>query len=119
MALVTGDLIAKMDGESLRLKQKSGELDFGGFEREAVMADLEVVGPMQSAVPSKFTGTLVHTSQTDLAKLRDARDVTLIIQTDTGKQYTMRNAFLTKPPVVKAGGDVDVEFAGKPAVETS
>lgn len=108
MALVTGDLIAVMDSESLRLKQKSGELDMGGFEREAVMADLDVVGPMQSAVPSKFSGTLVHTSQTDLIKLRDARDVTLLVKTDTGKQYALRNAFLTKPPVMKAGGDVDV-----------
>ncbi len=116
--IVTGTIVIKMNGKSLRCKEGAGELDFGGYEREAVIADGEVIGPTQKPAPAKVKGTFVHTNDTDMAELADARDVTILFITDTGPKYTVRNAFSTKPPVLKAGGEIDHEFAGKPAVKS-
>lgn len=117
MAQVTGTVIVKMNSKSLRSKE-GAEMDLGGFSREAVYGDNELIGFARKPKAASVKATLAHTSATDLQALADAENVTIIFQTDTGKTYTIRNAFAVEPPTLKGGsGDVEIEFMGKPAVE--
>lgn len=117
MAQVTGIVVIRMDGLSLRSKEKA-KLDLGGKERTAVFADNELIGYAEKPVAAKVTATLAHTAETDLIAIRDATNVSLEFATDTGVSYLVANAFCVKPPVLTGGdGDVEIEFEGRAAVQ--
>lgn len=112
----TGVCIVKMDGQSLRMTDAS--IMIGGFKREAIYADGKLQGFTETPEASEVKGKLAHNGSSDLIAIRDAQSVTLIFQTDTGKKYTVRAAFCTKPPDLKSGkAECDVEFMGQPAIE--
>ncbi len=112
---VTGVVILRIDGESIRSKE-GASLEIGGFERTPIIADGQVIGYSEKPVPSLVVATLAHTSTTDLIAIRNMVDVTGVFETDTGTRYTIAGMFNTKPPKLTGGeGDVNVEFAGKPA----
>jgi len=113
---VTGTSIIQMDALSLQSKDGEASIEFGGKERTAVYADGTLLGPAEKAVAATVSSTLAHTSQTDMAKLSNAKNVTITVITDTGKRYVVRNAFATKPAKLSGSeGDVEVEFMGQPA----
>ncbi len=118
MALVTGSITVLINGKSILMKEGEGELETGGFEREAVMADRTVIGPKEKPVAATCKGTAIHTSDTDILLINEMRDGTIVFKTDTGKTYVISHAFTTKPCSIKAGGDMSVEFAGPAAVES-
>lgn len=118
MAQVTGTLILIMDGQSLRT-QDGAKLELGGKERTEQYADGVLLGFSEKPVAASVTATMKHTSDTDLQKIADAKNVTLVLIADTGKRYTVRGAFSTKPPTLTGGeGEVEVEFKGQPAIES-
>ena len=115
---VTGVCILRMDGLSLRSKE-GAKLSYGGKERTPQYADGVLVGPSAKPVAATVTASLVHCSDSDLQAIADAENVTILFETDTGKKYTVRAAFSTKPPELTGGeGEVAVEFAGQPAFES-
>lgn len=117
MAQFTGIVFAKMDSETLRVSEGKLSLKFGGVERTPKIADGKVVGYNEKVVPAELKCTCLHGSQTDINKVRNAKSVTLVIQTDTGVTYTMREAFSKDPGEMKgAEGEYDIEFAGPPVV---
>jgi len=113
MAKLTGTCIVRMDGLSLRMV--NSELDMGGQERASKFADGRRVGYTETPSAGKIKGTIIHGGDTDLAKVAAAQSVTLVFSTDTGVDYTVRDACCTKPPVLKTEGEADVEFEGNPA----
>jgi hypothetical protein len=116
---VTGTVLIRMNGRSLRSKP-GATLSMGGFERTDQYADHELLGYSQKPIASSITATLAHTIQTDLQAIMDAVSVTLVFETDTGKKYTIRNAFCTKPPELSGDeGGVAIEFKGPPAIEST
>ena len=116
-ATVTGTCIVRIDGASIRSKA-GAKLMMGGVERTPVFADGEMIGFSTKPVEATVSATLAHTSTSDIAALRDIDDSSLIFETDTGVKFSIRNAFLVKPPELTGGeGDVAVEFKGKAAVQ--
>jgi hypothetical protein len=108
-----------MDSTSLRVSEGKMTLKLGGMERTPKIADGQVLGFNEKVVPAELECTALHTSQTDIEKVRNAKSVTLLIITDTGKKYTMREAFSIEPGEIKGGdGDYDLKFAGPPAIES-
>lgn len=115
MAKFTGVCIIKMDGATLRTKP-GASLDFGGVNRTTQMANGSPEGYTEAGAASKVSGTILHGSDTDVAAIQDAVDVTLIFQCDSGPEYMVRSAHCTAPPVLTGGdGDLAVEFEGKKA----
>lgn len=116
-AQVTGTVVVRMNGLSLRSDAKA-TLSLGGYERKDRYADHGLAGFSQTPIASSIKANLLHTAQSDLQSIMDAKDVTLIFETDTGKRYTISNAFCTKPPELTGSeGEVSVEFMGNPAIE--
>lgn len=112
MAKLTGYAIVRQDGLSLRMKE--AEVDFGGMERTSVFADGKRAGYTEAPSSGKVKGTLIHGSDSNLFKVRDAVSVTITFVTDTGVTFTIRDAACTKPPVLKSAGECDVEYEGEP-----
>ncbi len=107
-----------MNGLSLRSDAKAS-MSLGGFERKDRYADHTLLGYSQTPIAAEIKCNLLHTVQTDLQSIMDATDVTIMFETDTGRRYTMRNAFCTKPPELTGGeGECSVEFKGHAAIET-
>ncbi len=118
MSQVTGTVVVRKNGRSLRSKANA-TLVLGGVERTEQYADHGLAGYSQKPLASVITATLIHTAQTDLQDIMDTVDATIIFETDTGKRYTMRNGFCTKPPELTGGeGEVSVEFKGQAAIES-
>lgn len=116
-ASVTGTVIVRVDGSSIRSKT-GAKLEMGGAERIAVYADGELMGFASKPVGSKVTCTLAHTANLSLSDLRDITDSSMTFECDTGVKFSLRGMFMTKPPELTGGeGDVAVEFMGQPAVE--
>ncbi len=113
MSKLTGNATVRMDGLSLRMKD--AEIDLGGFERESKFADGKRVGFTETPVPSMVKGTIIHGTDTDLFKVRDAVSVSITFVTDTGVTYTCRDSACSTPPTAKSSGEADVEFTGEPA----
>lgn len=117
MSQVTGVCIIKMDGAALRTKE-GATLNFGGNERTPVYADGVLTGFANKPMAATVSGTLAHTANTDVEGLRNAENVTLVFECDTGVSYLVNEAFLTTPPELTGGeGDMTVEFAGQPATQ--
>lgn len=116
MAQITGIVFIKVNGQLLRSKE-GAKLNFGGKERTAVTG-FEVYGYAEKVVPATVECTLAHDSDTNVEELRDIVGATLEFETDTGKTYLVKNAFVTKPPELTGGeGELSLEFSGEPAIE--
>lgn len=114
---VTGICIIRMNGKSLRSKEKA-TLSIGGVERTAQYADNGFAGFSTKPVCAKVTATLIHDASTNLQEIHDAENVSIEFASDTGISYMVPNAFSVKPPELTGGdGDVAVEFEGSPAVQ--
>lgn len=106
-----------MDGLSLRSKEKA-KIEIGGKERTAVYTDHGFAGFVEKPICAKVTLTAAHTAESDLITIRNAKNVSIEFETDTGVAFLVANAFCVKPPELTAGeGDVDLEFMGKEAVQ--
>lgn len=117
--LVTGTVVIRVDGRSIRSKL-GAKLMVGGFERTPQYADGQLIGFTKKPIASQITCTLVHVSTTDVSLLNEIEDSTLTYECDSGAVYTCRGVFLTKPPEISDGdGEVTTEFMGQPAVQTS
>lgn len=113
MAQLTGTLSIKVDGDTIF--SKSGQFTFnkGGYERTAQNADFQVIGFTKKPVPAVVSGTCQHTSETDMDALADHENVSLVLDTDSGQSWLVRNAFATKPPELSGeNGDMAVEYSG-------
>ena len=116
MSQITGIVRVKVDGALLRSKE-GAKLNIGGKEREAQTGHA-VYGYSEMVVPSSVECTIVHDADTDLIELGNITGATLEFETDTGKTYIIKNAFVTKPPELSGGsGETPLEFNGEPAIE--
>jgi hypothetical protein len=118
MSQFTGTVVVRMNGLSLR-SESNASMEMGGKDRNARYADHGVAGFSEKPIASKVSCNIAHAADTDLQKIADAKDVTLIFETDTGRSYTIRNAFCVKPPHLTGGeGTAAIEFQGQPAIES-
>ena len=108
---VTGRVYIKVDGALLRSKD-GAKLMFGGVEREAVVGNM-VHGYTEKVSAPTVECTISHMGDTSLKSLAALTNSTLTFETDTGKSYVVRNAWLNTPPELTGGsGEVSLKFTG-------
>lgn len=115
MTQVTGRVYIALNGQRIRSKE-GAELDIGGVSRDAAKSDAGVDGYTETVEAPKVTCKVNDTALIKVKDFQDFRDGTLTFETDTGKVYTVTNAFCSKPP--KMGkGEWDLEFMGTECLE--
>jgi hypothetical protein len=115
MPSVTGIISIRVGSSKLRVKEQTGKIDTGGWERTPHMVGGRVVGFSQTPKPAVISATLVHMADTDTEELNGYDGVNVIVETDTGVRWLVSNASTSKPVVVSGGGEVEFEMQGNPA----
>lgn len=114
MAQVTGRVFLSLNGERIRSKE-GAKLETGGLEREAAVSDSGVDGYMEKQTAPKVTAKINHTSKTSLTDIHAFKG-TLTFETDSGRVYTLIEAWSAKPPTLEKG-EVDLEFGAVECLE--
>jgi hypothetical protein len=117
MAQVTGRVFIKINGE-MQHSKPGAKLMFGGKTRTPVVGDDAVHGYAEKLTEPRIECTFSHTANTSVQALADISDATVTFETDTGKAFILRNAFVTDPPELTGGeGELAVKFAAVSAEE--
>jgi hypothetical protein len=114
MTQVTGRVFISLGGQRIRSKE-GASLETGGIEREAAVSDAGVDGYTEKVTAPKVDCKISHTSQTKLKDLQ-AFTGTLTFETDTGRVYTLVDAWNAKPPKLEKG-EVALEFGAVECLE--
>lgn len=104
-----------INGQRLRSKE-GASLETGGIERDAVVSDSGVDGYMEKHVAPKVECKLSLTADIRLTDLQAFADGTLVFETDTGRVYTLINAWNAKPPKLEKG-EISLEFGAQECLE--
>lgn len=112
MSQVTNIMILKVDDLELEAEQGTFGLTHGGIDRTPIMTETGV-HYQEKLMPARWTATLLHMSDTDLARLRRVRSATLKCLTDEGPGYVGNNGFFMNSGELK-GGKVTVTFGSDP-----
>lgn len=110
MAQVTGRVFITVGGKRIASKE-GATLKYGGIEREAVVADSGVVGPMDKIVPPEIECVIPHTKDVSLKQIQAIVDETISFDTDTGSSFVMRNSFFANG-LELSKGELKVKFQG-------
>lgn len=113
---VVGQMRVKIDGAAY---PTSGEtsLEIGGPMRESVPGDYEAGAFKESTAPAKAETSLLYKAEISLANLRSVDNATLILETDTGQTWIVRNAYVSDVISFTQDGKAKVVFQGPPAEE--
>lgn len=110
MPQVTGKVFITIAGK--RIDSKDGaSLKYGGIERDAVIADTGVVGPMEKITAPEIDCTIVHTKDVSMKEIQAIVDATISFDTDTGRSFIMRGAFYASG-LELSKGELKVKFMG-------
>ena len=115
MTQVTGRVFISLSGQRIRSKE-GASLETGGIDREAAISDAGVDGYTEKVTAPKVDCKINHTDATSLTDIQAFADETLTFETDTGRIYTLRNAWCSKPPKLEKG-EVTLEFMGVECIE--
>lgn len=115
MTQVTGRAFISLNGQRIRSKE-GASLDIGGVERDPVTSDAGVDGFSEKVVPPMVVCKISHTANTKLKDLQAFKNGTLLFETDSGRVYTVTDAWCAKPPKVEKG-EVALEFSGTECLE--
>lgn len=115
MTQVAGRVFLTINGQRLRSKEGAG-LETGGIEREPVVSDSGVDGFVEKIVAPKVDAKVSLTDDVRLKDLQAFKDGTLVFETDTGRVYTLTNAWNAKPPKLEKG-EVTLEFGAVECLE--
>jgi hypothetical protein len=118
MSKFLGNAMVKINGKLVKTVPDSVELDFGGFQRESVMAD-NTFNFHEKPAPSKLSFKILVTSKTDVKVINELEAGTIEILTDIpGKEWTQTGATRMGDPIKIMSGDgqATVETEGDPIV---
>lgn len=115
---VTGKVTFQFDGKTLR-SLPGAKIIFGGVERKPVNDDQGGVHFSEKRTHGGAEFVIPHTSDTNIDELRLVTAATLIAETDTGKQFMGRGAFITNSLELSANdnGEINVSVACMPLEE--
>lgn len=114
MAQVTGRIFISLAGQRIRSKE-GASLDIGGVTNEEAISDSGVDGYTSKISAPKVECKINHTVNTKLKDLQSFQG-TLIFETDSGRTYTLIDAWCSKPPKLEKG-EVSLEFSGVECLE--
>lgn len=115
MTQIAGKAFLTINGQRLRSKE-GASLETGGAERDAVVSDSGVDGFTEKEVAPKVDCKISLTSDIKLKDLQAFKDGTLVFETDTGRVFTLTNAWCAKPPKLEKG-EVTLEFGAVECLE--
>lgn len=108
---ITGRAFITVNGQRLRSKE-GAKLNIGGVERSTITGDSGVHGFAEKIMAPTLECSVSHAGDTSLTEMAGWKDVSIAFETDTGKVYQLRNAWLETPPELTAGeGEVALKFA--------
>lgn len=107
MTQLTGRLFISLGGQRIRSKE-GASLETGGVERTPAESDSGVDGFIEKVVAPSVSCKINHTANTKLKDLQNFTG-TLTVETDSGRVYTLINAWCAKPPKLEKG-EVSLEF---------
>lgn len=112
MSQVLGRAWIKYNGKLIQTLA-GAKLNPGGFERKTVKGT-EIHGFAEEVTEPYVEGEYTVTKETSVKEINDAKDVTVIFETDIGRSWVLRNAWLEKPGDITAqeGGKVPFKFIG-------
>lgn len=112
MSQTIGRATIKFNGKILKC-QAGAKLNPGGFERKIVKGD-SIHGYAEEVAEPYVEGEYTVSKETSVKEINAARDVTVIFETDNGRTWVLRNAWLEKPGDITAseGGKVPFKFVG-------
>lgn len=114
MTQLAGKVFISINGKRLRSKE-GASLETGGIEREAVVSDSGVDGFTEKHVAPKVDCKISLTNDIKLKEVQ-AFTGTLIFETDTGRVFTLTDAWNSKPPKLEKG-EVTLEFGAVECLE--
>lgn len=113
---VVGQVRIIVDGTTYPTSGES-TMEIGGIVREAVAGDYEAGAFKEMTQPAKCSTSLLYKSGISLSSLRDADDVTVIMDCDNGTSWIMRNAYTADMITFSQDGKAAVVFQSGPAEE--
>lgn len=107
MSQITGRCWLYIDGALVRSKA-GAKLQIGGIERKTVKG-AQVWGYAEGVTEPQVEATLADTADLSLTAINAITDATVTFETDTGKQYVLRHAWVANSQTLSEGeGDVAV-----------
>lgn len=94
MAQITGKATIRVNGKEIRTDGK-GKLKLGGEKREPVTGPGKVHGYKEETEAPELEVKVLHTADISLKELQAITDATALVETDTGRQFVLREAFTT------------------------
>jgi hypothetical protein len=113
MAKLTGRVTIKVDAETLRTANGSS-LDPGGVTRTRVVDDQGRVHFTEETRASEVSCTVLHAADTDVERIKNATNLSITFEADSGAQYAVPGSFLEEPGAI-SGGEWPITFVGQPA----
>jgi Phage tail tube protein len=114
MAQVTGRIFISLGGQRIRSKE-GASLKVGGIKREPAISDAGVDGYHESVTAPEVDCSISHTADTNMKALQDFKGA-LTFETDTGRNYTLIDAWCAEPPDLTKG-EVKLKFMARECIE--
>lgn len=114
---VVGQVKVRVDGDLLET-DGSSTMELGGAKRSSVTGDYQASAFSESTEPAKCEVNLLMKAGLGLVALSRIDDATLTMETDVGRTYIMRGAYVAE--VISFGsndGKAKVVFMAGPAEE--
>ncbi|WP_067734494.1 phage tail tube protein [Novosphingobium naphthalenivorans] len=113
---VVGQAKVVIDGTTYSTSGES-TMDIGGPSREGVSGDYEAGAFKETTNPAKLDTSLLYKAGVSLSAIRSIDDATVILDTDIGTQWIMRNAYVADVISFGQDGKAKVVFQSDPAEE--
>lgn len=102
MSKITGRATITVDGKRFKT-DKGATLNPGGANRTAIVGGGGVHGYQEEDVAPSIECTVYHHKDVSLRELSDITGATVLFETDTGKQWILRDAWTSEPAALNAG----------------
>lgn len=115
MSQKAGTVLVKVDGFVLEM-MPGVKFNLGNPERTEVLANGTMSGFFEVPKFSMVSGTVPYDAKTDLEKITNWKNVTIVINPDAGGSWQIDGAFLANSlEISDGGGGVPLEFKGPAA----
>lgn len=110
---LTGKAFIKNNGQLLRSKN-GAKLFFGNAQRTTVIGDNGVHGYTEMPTEPKVECVISHGADINMEELKNIKDASITFETDSGKTFILRNAWLQNPLELTANENAELPcvFAG-------
>ena len=99
-----------------RMRSKNGAtLALGGVARAPEALDTGEVAYSESTSAPELNCSIALTKDTDVEALRNLTDATVVFESDTGKSWSIRDAFAVD--AITVGAEVALKISGQPATQ--